>query len=66
MLKTILKFHEMAQDMLNGGVAFDTIRTSPIVYRIARMKEIFNEEFTEKCNELWADMDQSLVAHKRS
>lgn len=66
MLKTILKFHEMAQDMLNGGVAFETIRTSPIVYRIARMKEIFNEEFTEKCNELWAEMDETLVARKRS
>jgi V/A-type H+-transporting ATPase subunit A len=66
MLKTILKFHEMAQEMLNGGVAYETIRTSPIVYRIARMKEIFNEEFTDRCNELWAEMDDTLVAHKRS
>lgn len=65
MLKTILKFHEMAQDMLSGGVAFETIRTSPIVYRIARMKEIFNEEFADKCNELWAEMDDTLVARKR-
>ena len=66
MLKTILKFHELAQEMLNGGVAFETIRTSPIVYRIARMKEIFNEEFTDRCNELWAEMDDTLVARKRS
>jgi len=66
MLKTILKFQDMARDMLNAGVTYETIRTSPIVYRIARMKEIFNEEFTEKCNELWAEMDDVLVARKRA
>ncbi|TFH36928.1 MAG: V-type ATP synthase subunit A [Dehalococcoidia bacterium] len=66
MLKTILRFHEMTQEMLNGGVAFETIRSSPIVYRISRMKEIFNEEFTEKSKELWAEMDETLVAHKRT
>ncbi|MCK9357943.1 MAG: V-type ATP synthase subunit A, partial [Dehalococcoidia bacterium] len=42
MLKTILKFHEMAQEMLSAGIPYDTVRSSPIVYRIARMKEIFN------------------------
>ena len=66
MLKTILKFHEMAQEMLNAGITFDTVRSSPIVYRISRMKEIYNEEFTEKCKELWAEMDDTLVARKRS
>ncbi len=66
MLKTILKFHDMAQEMLDSGVMFDTVRSSPIVYRISRMKEIYNEEFTEKCKELWADMDEMLVARKRT
>ncbi len=66
MLKTILKFHEMAQEMLNAGITFDTVRSSPIVYRISRIKEIYNEEFTEKCKELWAEMDDTLVARKRS
>ena len=66
MLKTILKFHDMAQEMLNAGIPYETVRSSPIVYRIARMKEIFNEEFTEKCKELWAEMDETLVARKRT
>jgi len=66
MLKTILKFHDMAKDMLTSGVEYETVRSSPIVYRIARMKEITNEEFTDKCKELWAEMDESLVARKRT
>ncbi len=65
MLKTILKFHEMAQEMLDAGITFETVRSSPVVYRISRMKEIFNEEFSEKCQELWAEMDETLVARKR-
>lgn len=65
MLKTILKFHDMAQEMLDAGTAFDTIRSSPLVYRISRMKEIYNEEFSDKCAELWAEMDDTLVARKR-
>ncbi len=66
MLKTILRFHEMAQEMLDAGATFDSIRSSPIVYRISRMKEIYNEEFTEKSKEIWAEMDESLVARKRT
>lgn len=66
MLKTILKFHELAQDMLNGGAAYDTIRTSPIVHRVSRMKEITNDEFADRCKELWAEMDETLVARTRA
>jgi V/A-type H+-transporting ATPase subunit A len=66
MLKTILKFHQLAQDMLNGGAAYDTIRTSPIVYRISRMKEITNDEFADRCKELWAEMDETLLARARA
>jgi len=66
MLKTILRFHEMAQDMLNAGVPYEEIRTSPIVYRIARMKDLFNEESAEKIKELWAEMDDVLVARRRA
>ncbi len=66
MLKTILRFHEMAQDMLNAGVPYEDIRTSPIVYRIARMKDLFNEESAEKIKELWAEMDEVLVARRRA
>ncbi len=66
MLKTILKFHESAQNMLNGGAGYETIRTSPIIYRIARMKEITNDEFADRCKELWAEMDETLVARTRA
>ena len=66
MLKTILKFHELAQDMLNGGAGYEMIRTSPIVYRISRMKEITNDEFADRCKELWAEMDETLVARTRA
>ncbi len=66
MLKTILKFHELAQGMLDGGVPYETIRSSPIVYRIARMKEVFNEDFADRTKELWAEMEDTLVAQKRA
>ena len=66
MLKTIRKVHDRAKDMLTSGVEYETVRASPIVYRISRMKEITNEEFTDKCKELWAEMDESLVARKRT
>jgi len=36
------------------------------VYRISRMKEITNEDFQEKCKELWAEMDETLVARTRA
>ena len=66
MLKTILRFHEMAQEMLSQGAAYEEIRSSPIVYRIARMKDTFNEEIAESIKELWAEMDEVLVARKRA
>ncbi len=66
MLKTILKFHELAQGMLDAGVPYDTIRSSPVVYRIARMKEVFNEEFAEATKGLWAEMEDTLTARRRA
>ncbi|MEM2921463.1 MAG: V-type ATP synthase subunit A, partial [Candidatus Bathyarchaeia archaeon] len=45
MLKTIIRFYELAQDMLNSGAGIESIRSSPIVYRISRMKDIPNEVF---------------------
>jgi V/A-type H+-transporting ATPase subunit A len=64
MLKTIMKFYELAQEMLNSGAGIETIRSSPMVYRISRMKDIPNEVFEQRVKELWSEMEQSLVTGK--
>ena len=66
MLKTIAKFYDLAQEMLNSGAGYEAIRTSPMVYRISRMKDITNEDFEQRSKELWAEMEESLVARKRA
>jgi len=65
MLKTIMKFYELAQEMLNSGTGIESIRSSPMVYRISRMKDIPNEVFEQRVKELWSEMEQSLVTGKR-
>ena len=60
MLKTILRFHERATAMLDAGVPFEKLRASPMVGRIARMKEIRNEEFAEKNKILRKELDEEL------
>ncbi|MDH4068312.1 MAG: V-type ATP synthase subunit A [Dehalococcoidia bacterium] len=65
MLKTIMKFYELTRDMLNSGAGIESIRSSPMVYRISRMKDIPNEGFEQKVKELWSEMEQSLVTGKR-
>lgn len=65
MLKTIMKFYELAQEMLSSGSGIESIRSSPMVYRISRMKDIPNEVFEQRVKELWSEMEQSLVTGKR-
>ena len=65
MLKTIMKFYDLAQEMLNSGAGIDSIRSSPMVYRISRMKDIPNDVFEQRVKELWPEMEQSLVAGKQ-
>jgi len=65
MLKTIMKFYELVQEMLNSGTGIESIRSSPMVYRISRMKDIPNEVFEQRVKELWSEMEQSLVTSKR-
>ena len=65
MLKTIMKFYELAQEMLHSGAGIESIRSSPMVYRVSRMKDIPNEVFEQKARELWSDMEESLVTAKR-
>jgi V/A-type H+/Na+-transporting ATPase subunit A len=64
MLKTIIKFYELAQDALSSGAGIESIRSSPLVYRISRMKDIPNEGFEQKVQELWAEMEQGLASSK--
>jgi len=64
MLKTIMRFYELAQEMLNSGTGIESIRSSPMVYRISRMKDIPNEVFEQRVKELWSEMEQSLVTGK--
>ncbi len=61
MLKTIVKFYELAQSMSKAGVLVADIRTSPIVYRISRMKDIPNDVFEQQIKELWSEMEINLV-----
>lgn len=65
MLKTIIKFNDLAREMISsGGAKVVELRHSPIVYRISRMKDISNEEFEEKIKALWSEMETNLVAGK--
>ena len=64
MLRTIIKFYELAQKMLDSGVSVAEIRSSPMVPRISRMKDIPNEDAEPRIKELWAEMETSLVAQK--
>ena len=66
MLKTIMRFYDLAQEMLNSGAGIDSVRSSPMVYRISRMKDIPNEDFEQRVKELWSEMEQDLVAGKHS
>ncbi len=65
MLKTILRYHEKARAMLDAAVPYETIRSSTIVTRIARMKGITNEAFEQENETLWGEMDTELRADSR-
>jgi len=64
MLKTIIRFYDLAQKMLEGGTTVAEIRASNLVPRISRMKDIPNDEIETRIKELWSDMESSLVVHK--
>jgi V/A-type H+/Na+-transporting ATPase subunit A len=64
MLKTILKFGNIARERLNSGMTIAEIKASPLVYRISRMKDIPHEEFEKKIQELWNDFESGLVVKR--
>jgi V/A-type H+/Na+-transporting ATPase subunit A len=62
MLQTILRFHDHARAMLDAAVPFATVRASPIIARIARMRNIANEHFEENHKLLHEEMDSLMRA----
>jgi len=64
MLKTIIVFYKLAQEMLDSGINVAEIRSSPIMYKISRMKDIPHDVFEQRIEELRAEMEVSLVAHR--
>ncbi|MFH0847371.1 MAG: V-type ATP synthase subunit A [Chloroflexota bacterium] len=64
MARTIIRFYELTRAMMEAGTMVAEIRQSPVVYRIARMKDIPHEQFEDRVKEIWAEMDGSLVVRK--
>jgi len=64
MLKTIMKFYQLAQGISDSGVSIGEIRSSPSVYSVSRMKDIPNEAFDQRIKELWVEMEAGLVTGK--
>ena len=64
MLKTIMKFYELAQEILDAGRGIEEVRSSPMVYKISRMKDIPNEHFEQRINKLWSEMAENSAVHK--
>ena len=64
MLKTIIRFNDIAQKLLTSGTDIEKIRTLPVIYKIARMKEIPHDVFEDRVSELWTEMDQYLLSHR--
>lgn len=64
MLSTIMKFYDLAQEMSESGVLVADIRSSPLVSRISRMKDVSNDDFEKYVSDLWSEMGTSLVLQK--
>ena len=64
MLRTIIKFYELTKVMMESGIMVQEIRQSPVVYRIARMKDVPHDQYEQRAKELWSEMDAALVPRK--
>ncbi|MBT3362699.1 MAG: V-type ATP synthase subunit A [Chloroflexi bacterium] len=62
MMKTMMRFYELSQGMMESGMTVAEIRQSPMITKISRMKDIENDVFEDKVKELWAEMESGLVA----
>ncbi|MEM3440553.1 MAG: V-type ATP synthase subunit A [Candidatus Bathyarchaeia archaeon] len=61
MMKTIMAFYDKAQRLMEAGAQAKEIQGLPVVARIARMKEIPNEVFEERVEEIWTEIEEGLV-----
>lgn len=64
MLRTIIRFYQLAQGLLQSGTGVEEIRSSPIIYRVSRMKDIPNDVFEQRIKELWSEMETSLLTRR--
>lgn len=64
MLKTIMKFYDMATEMLNAGKSVAEVRSLPVVYKISRMKDVPNDKMPAKAKELWVEMEKAVTTDK--
>ena len=62
MMKTMMRFYELSQGMMESGMTVAEIRQSPMITKISRMKDIENDVFEDKAKELWAEMESGMVA----
>jgi len=62
MMKTMMRFYELSQGMMESGMTVAEIRQSPMITKISRMKDIENDVFEDKAKELWAEMEAGMVA----
>ncbi len=60
MLDLILSFHEQASEAVEEGASAEDINKMEIKDRIARMKEIPEEEFDEKVKEIRKDLKEEI------
>ena len=52
MLKTVITFNQRAQDALQGGISLDQVTGLPVMVEIARMKNLPNDNVSEKLQSL--------------
>ncbi|PTD93660.1 V-type ATP synthase subunit A [archaeon SCG-AAA382B04] len=60
MLDVILKFYERASNAVEEGVSADELSVMEVKDRIARMKEIPEDEFDEKSNQIRKEMKEEI------
>jgi V/A-type H+-transporting ATPase subunit A len=48
MLKTVITFHQRAQEALQGGISLEQITSLPVILDIARMKNLSGDKVLEK------------------
>lgn len=60
MIETILMFYEYAKKAVEYGVPVSELRSLPVRYKIARMRDIPYEEFPEKIKKLKKEIEETF------